>query len=39
MQRILEIAKPYDAALVQKKNKEFESLMTVYHNKGGNFGE
>lgn len=39
MQRLLEIANQYDATLVQKKNKEFESLMTVYHNRGGNFGE
>ena len=39
MQRILEIASKYDMALVQKKNKEYESLMTIYHNRGGNFGE
>jgi hypothetical protein len=39
MQRILEITSKYDAQLTQKKGKELENIMAVYHNRGGNFGE
>ena len=39
MQRILEISSRYDEALTMKKDNELKSLMTVYHNRGGNFGE
>ena len=39
MQRILEISSQYDEALTMKKDNELKSLMTVYHNRGGNFGE
>ena len=39
MQRILEITSKYDPALAQKKNQELEKLMTIFHGRGGNFGE
>lgn len=39
MQRILEITSKYDEALTKKKDNELKSLMTIFHGRGGNFGE
>ncbi len=39
MQRLAEIAGKYDKAFADKKSAELETLATMYHSKGGSFGE
>ena len=39
MQKLIDVAEKYDAQFAEKKSAELDALATMYHSKGGSFGE